>query len=136
MRNIAFPKSSAKHLATRGFSQKSFVDVDFGHRSCPILKTFSSLVQIRIEKITKIIYVINMQFWEHNGHAKNGAKKSEFFGQNILTCDPEKCIYFVLSNKTEHIQSRQLLCDQTFSPHHNACGGCTQFMRAYLCFNW
>jgi hypothetical protein len=57
---IAFPKSSAKHLATRRFSQKSFVDVDFGHQRCPILETFSTLVQIRIEEITKLFDVINL----------------------------------------------------------------------------
>ena len=74
----AFPKSSAKHLATRGFSQKCFVDVDFGHHSCPFLRIFLTLVQIRIEKITKLFYVIIMRNREHNGHAKNGSKKSEF----------------------------------------------------------
>ena len=47
-------KSYAKHLAPRRFSQKSFVDLDFGHHSCPFLKIFSTLVQIRIEKITKL----------------------------------------------------------------------------------
>ena len=51
------PKSSAKHLATRRFSQKSFVDLDFGHHRCPFFKNYSTLVQIRIEKITKLIYV-------------------------------------------------------------------------------
>jgi hypothetical protein len=92
----AFPKSSAKHLATRRFSQKGFVDLIFGHHSCPILKTFSSLVQIRIEKITKLFYVIIMRNREHNGHAKNGSKKSEFLDRNILTCDPSKCIVPIL----------------------------------------
>ena len=29
---VALQKSSAKHLATRRFSQKGFVDLDFGHR--------------------------------------------------------------------------------------------------------
>jgi len=29
---ILLPKSSAKYLATRRFSQKGFVDLDFGHR--------------------------------------------------------------------------------------------------------
>ena len=42
---------------------------------------------------------------EHNGHAKNGSKKPSFFGPKIVTCDPEKCIYFVLANKTENMQS-------------------------------
>jgi hypothetical protein len=105
MRNIAFPKSSAKHLATRRFSQKSFVDVDFGHHSCPFSETFSTLVQIRIEKITKLFYVIIMQKREHNGHAKNGAKKTSFFGPQNVTCDTEKCIFFVLATKTENMQS-------------------------------
>jgi hypothetical protein len=74
----AFPKSSAKHLATRGFSQKGFVDLIFGHHSCPFLRNFLTLVQIRIEKITKLFYVIIMRNREHNGHRKYGSKKSEF----------------------------------------------------------
>ena len=57
---ISFQKSSAKHLATRGFSQKGFVDLIFGHHSCPFLENFSSLVQIRIDKITKLFYVLIM----------------------------------------------------------------------------
>jgi len=55
---ISFQKSSAKYLATRGFSQKGFVDLIFGHHSCPFLENFSSLVQIRIEQITKIFHEI------------------------------------------------------------------------------
>ena len=58
MRNIAFPKSSAKHLATRVFAQKGFVDLDFGHHRCPFSENFLTLVQIRIEEITKLIYEI------------------------------------------------------------------------------
>jgi len=54
----AFPKSSAKHLATRRISQKGFVDLVFGHRSCPFPGKFLTLVQIRIEEITKLIYII------------------------------------------------------------------------------
>jgi len=53
-----FWKSSAKHLATRRISQKCFVDLDFGHRSCPFLRIFSSLVQSRFRNITKLIYII------------------------------------------------------------------------------
>ncbi len=105
MCNIAFQKSSAKHLAPRRFSQKCFVDVDLGHHRCPILKIFSTLVQIRIEKITKLFYVIIMQKREHNGHTKNGAQKSEFLGRNIMTCDIEKMHIFVLATKTENMQS-------------------------------
>jgi hypothetical protein len=56
----AFPKSSANYLVRVEFSQKGFVDLDFGHRSCPILKIFSTLVQIRIEKITKLFYVLTV----------------------------------------------------------------------------
>jgi hypothetical protein len=37
---------------------------------------------------------------EHNGHIKNGAKKNEFLDRKIATYDTEKCISFVLSNKT------------------------------------
>jgi hypothetical protein len=57
---IMILKGSAKHLATRRFSQKYFVDLDFGHHRCPFFKTFSTLVQIRIEKITKLCYVLIM----------------------------------------------------------------------------
>ena len=57
---IMIQKSSAKHLATRRFSQKYFVDVDFGHHRCPFSETFSTLVQIRIEEITKLIYGIDV----------------------------------------------------------------------------
>ena len=53
-------KSSAKHLATRRFSQKYFVDLDFGHQRCPFSETFSTLVQIRIEEITKSFYGIDV----------------------------------------------------------------------------
>jgi hypothetical protein len=76
-------KSSAKHLATRRFSQKGFDISIFGHRSCPYLKTFSTLVQIRIEEITKLIYALIGKKEEHNGHKKNGAQKSEFLDRNI-----------------------------------------------------
>jgi len=55
---LLIQKSSAKHLATRGFPQKSFVDLIFGHRSCPFSRNFLTLVQIRIEEITKLIYEI------------------------------------------------------------------------------
>jgi hypothetical protein len=58
---IMLQKSSAKHLATRRISQKCFVDLIFGHRSCPILKTFSSLVQSRYRNITKLIYEIKVK---------------------------------------------------------------------------
>ena len=102
---LLIQKSSAKHLATRGFSQKGFRVSIFGHRSCPFLIIFSTLVQIRIEEITKLIYVIIGKKEEHNGHKKYAPGKSEFLSRNILTCDPEKCIYFVLSNKPENMQS-------------------------------
>jgi hypothetical protein len=75
---ITFQKSSAKHLARVEFSQKGFDISIFGHRSCPFSEIFLTLVQIRIEKITKLFYVIIMRNREHNGHAKNGSKKSEF----------------------------------------------------------
>ena len=55
---IMVQKSSAKYLATRRFSQKGFVDLIFGHRWCPFSRNFSTLVQIRNEKITNLIYVI------------------------------------------------------------------------------
>ena len=79
-------KSSAKHLATRRFSQKGFVDLIFGHHSCPFLRIFLTLVQIRIEEITNLIYVIMGKKEEHNGVIKYAPEKNEFLGRNILTC--------------------------------------------------
>jgi hypothetical protein len=67
---LMISKSSAKHLATRRFSQKGFDISIFGHRSCPILENYSTLVQIRIEEITKLIYALIGKKEEHNGHIK------------------------------------------------------------------
>lgn len=47
---ILLQKSSANYLARVEFSQKGFVDLDFGHHQCPFLEIFLTLVQIRIEK--------------------------------------------------------------------------------------
>jgi hypothetical protein len=85
---IMIQKSSAKHLATRRFSQKGFVDLDFGHRSCPFPGKNSSLVQIRIEKITKLMYAIMGKKEEHNGLIKHAPEKSEFLGRNIYDMWP------------------------------------------------
>jgi hypothetical protein len=131
---LMISKSSAKHLATRRFSQKGFVDLIFGHHRCPIPVTFSTLVQIRIEEITKLFYVIMGKKEEHNGHIKYGAKKNEFLDRKIATCDTENCISFVLSNKTKYMQSRQMWREQTFLPHHNACDVRERSMRAYFRF--
>ena len=83
---ITLQKSSAKHLATRRFSQKGFAISIFGHHSCPFLRIFLTLVQIRIEKITNLIYVIMGKKEEHNGLIKYAPEKNEFLGRNILTC--------------------------------------------------
>ena len=40
-------------------------------------------MQIRIEEITKLFYVIIGKKEEHNGHTKKWIKKSEFLGRNI-----------------------------------------------------
>ena len=80
---LLIPKSSAKHLATRVFSQKGFDISIFGHHRCPFSGNFSSLVQIRIEKITKLFYVIMCEKEEHNGLMFLRRKKSEFLGRNI-----------------------------------------------------
>ena len=90
------PKSSAKYLATRRFSQKGFVDLIFGHHSCPFLRIFLTLVQIRIEKITNLIYVIMGKKEHHNGPTKNAPEKSEFLGRKNLTYDTSKCIVPIL----------------------------------------
>jgi len=47
---ILFQKSSAKHLATRGFAQKGFADLIFGHPSCPFLRIFLTFVQSNLKK--------------------------------------------------------------------------------------
>ena len=91
---LLIQKSSAKHLEPRGFSQKGFVDLDFGHHRCPIFKIFLTLVQIRIEKITNLIYVIMGKKEEHNGLIKHAPEKNEFLGRNILTCDTPICPKF------------------------------------------
>ena len=54
---ILIQKSSANYLVRVEFSQKGFVDSIFGHHRCPFSKIFLTLVQIRIEKITKLIYI-------------------------------------------------------------------------------
>ena len=64
-------KSSAKHLATRVFAQKCFVDLDYGHHRCPFPGNFLTLVQIRIEEITNLIYEIIGKKEEHNGLANS-----------------------------------------------------------------
>ena len=64
---LLIQKSSAKHLATRRISQKGFAISIFGHHRCPFFKIFLTLVQIRIEEITKLIYVIIGKKEEHNG---------------------------------------------------------------------
>ena len=93
---FSIQKSSAKYLATRRFSQKGFVDVDFGHHRCPIFKIFLTLVQIRNDKITNLIYVIMGKKEHHNGPTKNAPEKSEFLGRKNLTCDTSKCIVPIL----------------------------------------
>ena len=55
---VMLPKSSANYLVPRRFSQKGFEVSIFGHRSCPFSRNFLTLVQIRIDKITKLMYVI------------------------------------------------------------------------------
>ena len=95
-------KSSAKHLATRRFSQKYFVDLDFGHQRCPIPGNYSTLVQIRIEEITNLIYEIMDKKREHNGLAFLMGEKSDFLDRNIWTCDTpllQKMPIFVLKPK-------------------------------------
>ena len=94
-------KSSANYLVRVEFSQKGFVDLDFGHHQCPFLRNFSTLVQIRIEKITKLFYVMIMYFWQHNGHTNYWSEKSEFLDRNILHMWHWKMHILVLATKTE-----------------------------------
>ena len=77
---ILLQKSSANYLVRVEFSQKGFDISIFGHRSCPFSENFLTLVQIRIEEITNLIYVIIVYLWEHNGHIKYWSKKSDFLG--------------------------------------------------------
>ena len=89
-----FQKSSAKHLATRGFSQKGLAMFIFGHHRCPNLKTFSSLVQIRIEEITNLIYVIIRRNKSIMVSQKNDPKKDDFRTEKV-TCDIPQNAYFL-----------------------------------------
>ena len=84
---MLFSKSSAKHLAPRRFSQKGFDISIFGHHRCPFLRIFLTLVQIRIEEITKLIYVVMYKKRDHYGLTFLMGEKSDFLGRNILTCD-------------------------------------------------
>jgi len=84
---ILLPKSSAKYLATRRFSQKGFVDLDFGHHRCPFSGNFLTLVQFESKKITKFIYKFCCKKREHNGLAFLICKKSDFLGRKKMTCD-------------------------------------------------
>jgi hypothetical protein len=63
-------KSSANYLARVEFSQKGFVDLDFGHHRCPFSGNFLTLVQIRIEKITKKFNQVYIKKREHNAALK------------------------------------------------------------------
>lgn len=56
--HICVPKSSANHLVRVEFSQKSFVDLIFGHRFLSIFSKFFRLLCKTNRKITKLIYVI------------------------------------------------------------------------------
>ena len=105
---LLIPKSSAKHLATRVFSQKGFDISIFGHHRCPFSENFLTLVQIRIEKITKLFYVIMCEKEEHNGLMFLRRKKLGFLGRNILTCDTpsiRNLHILVLFDKTKNMQS-------------------------------
>jgi len=65
-------------------------------------------VQIRIEKITKLFYVIICEKEEHNGHMFLRRKKLGFFVRNILTCDTpsiRNLHILVLFDKTKNMQS-------------------------------
>ena len=71
-------KSSAKHLATRVFAQKCFVDLDYGHHRCPFPGNFLTLVQIRIEEITNLIYAIIRKNESIMVSQKNDPEKDDF----------------------------------------------------------
>jgi hypothetical protein len=62
-------------------------------------------------------------------------KKASFLTEIFMTCDTSKCIFPVLSTKTENMQSRQMQSYQTILPQHNACDVCAKRVRAYFCFN-
>ena len=99
---LRVPKSSAKHLAPRRFSQKGFDISIFGHQRCPFSGIFLTLVQIRIEEITKLIYAIIGKKREHNGLTFLMGEKSDFLDRNIWTCDTQllqKMPIFVLKPK-------------------------------------
>ena len=92
--HVLLQKSSAKHLATRRISQKCFVDLIFGHHRCPLSGNFSSLVQIRIEEITNLIYAIIDKKKSIMVSQKNDPKKDDFRTEKV-TCDIPQNAYFL-----------------------------------------
>jgi hypothetical protein len=77
MRPKKFRKTpSARRIFPKVFRRSHF----WTYLSCPFLKTFSTLVQIRIEKITKKLSDLDVYLWEHNAALKKRHHGGRFFG--------------------------------------------------------
>jgi hypothetical protein len=74
------PKKFRKLPSARRIFPKVFRGLCFWtYFLCPILKNFSSLVQIRIEKITKIFNQVCIKKREHNAALKKMHHGGQFF---------------------------------------------------------
>jgi hypothetical protein len=77
MRPKKFRKTpSARRIFPKVFRRSHF----WTYLSCPFLKTFSTLVQIRIEKITKLFNQLCIKKREHNAALKKRHHDGAFFG--------------------------------------------------------
>jgi hypothetical protein len=75
------PKKFRKLPSARRIFPKVFRGLDFWtYFSCPFLKIFSTLVQIRIEKITKLFNQPCNKKREHNAALKKRHHGGAFFG--------------------------------------------------------
>jgi hypothetical protein len=88
------PKKFRKTPSNASNSQKCFVDLIFGHHRCPLSGNFSSLVQIRIEEITNLIYAIIDKKKSIMVSQKNDPKKDDFRTEKV-TCDIPQNAYFL-----------------------------------------
>jgi hypothetical protein len=85
--NTYGPKKFRKTPSAASIFTKRFRHIDFWTSSMSIFWNFFDSCANSNRKITKLIYEIIDKKEDHNGHVKNGSKKTVFFDQNILTCD-------------------------------------------------
>jgi hypothetical protein len=87
-----------------------------------IFWNFFDSCAIRIEEITKLIYVIMDKKREHNGLTFLMGKKSDFLDRNIWTCDTQllqKMHILVLATKTRNMHGvRTSFRDTLYEARH------------------